>query len=441
MMQDASAGEISLDPAREPALSESGRPTELQRRVLFSSFLGWLFDGFETSALIVVGGAAILSLLPNARPDEVRMAVGMALSGTLMGWAVGGVLGSVMADYFGRKRMLMISIVGYCAFAALTALSQSVSMLIALRFLTGMFLGTEWSTGTTLVAETWPSSMRAKALGVMQSGYGFGFFLAAGLWLVLQPNGGPDAWRWMFMIGVLPALALIYIRRKVPESEIWLRAVSRRPAGEPERKLTILEMFAEKGALSRVLSVLVLASVTVSVFYGLTALTGPHIGAIAAEQGLTPAKWISVSALVYNAGSILGYVAGGFIADAVGRKPYMYVSFLGAILSGLLTYLCPPVLGFELCCIFILGVFTLGAFSWMPIYLPELFHTRVRSTASGLIFNSARLIAFPVPMLTASLFSRLGGYGPTVLFLTLLYVIAMLALTNLPETKGRTLPT
>jgi MFS family permease len=116
-------------------------------------------------------------LLPDPDPDQIRVAVGTALGGTLIGWAVGGTTGSIMADYVGRKKMLMISIVGYCAFTAFTALSQSGMMLI-----TGMFLGTEWSTGTALVAETWPASARAKALGFMQSGYGFGFFLAAALY-------------------------------------------------------------------------------------------------------------------------------------------------------------------------------------------------------------------------------------------------------------------
>jgi sugar phosphate permease len=103
-------------------------------------------------------------------------------------------------------------------------------------------------------------------------------------------------------------------------------------------------------------------------------------------------------------------------------------------------YVAPQTLTVALICVFILGIFTLGVFSWMPIYLPELFHTRVRSTAAGVIFNLARLVAFPLPILTAFLFSSLGGYQSTVLGLTLLYVIAIIALMTLPETKGKALP-
>ena len=151
-------------------------------------------------------------------------------------------------------------------------------------------------------------------------------------------------------------------------------------------------------------------------------------------------SWASTSALTYNGGAILGYIAAGFLADAIGRKPYMYLMFIGAILSGLVAYLAAQTLSMALASVFVLGVFTLGIFSWMPIYLPELLQTRIRSTASGLIFDLARLISFPLPILTAFLFSTLGGYRPTVLFLTLLYVIAIVALTSLPETKGHPLP-
>src|SRR5271166_2075085 len=421
-MHEAGTRKIQIDQTGETNITEASGIGPVQRRVLFSSFLGWMFDGFETSTLILVGMAAVRSLLPGSGADEIRMAIGTALGGTLVGWAVGGTIGSVMADYVGRKKMLMISIAGYCAFTAFTAFSQSIMMLIVLRFLTGMFLGTEWSTGTALVAETWPTSARAKALGVMQSGYGAGFFLAAAMWLFIQPIGGADGWRWMFIIGVLPAVALFYIRRQVPESKLWLEAVAHEQASGSGhdgavRKLTLLKIFEEKGALARIVAVLVIAAVTVSVFYGITALAGPHIGAIAEKQGLVASKWASISALVYNGGSILGYVSAGFISDAIGRKPYMYLSFSGAILSGVLMYLCPPILSVELCCVFLLGAFTLGVFSWMPIYLPELFHTSVRATASGLIFNLARLVSFPMPILTAFLFSSLGGYRPTVLAL------------------------
>lgn len=415
----------------------------VQRRALFSSFIGWMFDGFETSTIILVSGAAAMSLLSNPTPDEIRVAVGTAIGATLLGWAVGGTIGSIMADRIGRKKMLMVSIAGYSALTALTALSPSWTMMIALRFFTGMFLGTEWSTGTALVAETWPDRARAKALGVMQSGYGFGFFLAAGLWLWIQPNWGPEAWRLMFLIGVLPAFFVLYIRRKVPESKLWLEAVQV-PAQDQttaaNKESGLKSLFGDAEVLKRAIATLVMAAVTVSVFYGISGLMGPYIGSLAAKEGLTAGSWASISALVYNGGAIIGYISAGFIADWIGRKPYMLVTFIGAICAGAIQTYVPETLTWSLVSVFILGMFTLGAFSWMPIYLPELFKTKIRSTASGIVFNVARLVSFPLPILTAFLFSTLGGYHMTVLSMTLLYVVSIFALWFLPETRGKPLP-
>lgn len=421
-------------------IETGGRIGPIQRRVLASSFIGWMFDGFETSTLILVGGVAVTSFLPDASADVVRLNVGTALAATLAGWAVGGVIGSVMADYVGRKKMLMISIAGYCAFTALTAASYSLGALIGLRFLTGLFLGSEWSTGTALVAETWPDHARAKALGIMQSGYGFGFFLAAGLWLVLQPLG-PEAWRWMFVIGVLPAIGLVYIRREVGESPLWEHAAAERRSGTIRRDFTVLELLHDREARSRAIATLVMAAVTVSVFYAISALTGPFIGTLAAKEGRHAPSWASISALVYNAGAIVGYISAGFLAEALGRKRYMNLSFVGAIVSGILMYFVPQALFPALMAVFILGIFTLGVFSWMPIYLPELFATRIRATASGVVFNLGRLVAFPLPILTAFLFAELGGYQATVLVLCCLYVLSIAALRFLPETKSINLPT
>lgn len=415
----------------------------IQRRTLGSSFIGWMFDGFETSTLILVGGIAAMSLLSNPTPDEVRVAVGYAIGATLLGWAIGGTIGSIMADRVGRKLMLMISIAGYSVLTALTAFSHTWTVLIALRFLTGVFLGSEWSTGTALVAETWPDRARAKALGIMQSGYGFGFFLAAGLWLFIQPTFGPEGWRLMFLVGVLPAFILLYIRRKVPESKVWLDAVKEPMPGETikvQKETRLAMLFGDPEGLKRAVATLVMAAVTVSVFYGISALIGPYIGGLAAKEGLSASSWAAISALVYNGGAIVGYISAGFIADRIGRKPYMFAMFGGAICAGVIQTYVPETLTWSLVSVFILGMFTLGVFSWMPIYLPELFKTKVRSTASGIVFNLARLVSFPLPIMTAFLFSTLGGFHMTVLSMVLLYVVAIFALWFLPETRGKPLP-
>lgn len=424
---------------------------KVQKQALFSSFVGWMFDGYETSVLILVGAAAMASLLPAPDPASVQWGVGISIAVTLLGWAIGGILGSVFADYVGRKRMLLISIAGYSAFTALTALSPDVHSLIALRFVTGLFLGSEWSTGTAMIAETWPQSARAKALGIMQSGFGFGFLLASGMWLVLLPLLGPEGWRWMFVFGVLPALLLIYIRKELPESQRWLDAVSKhkwttteqssdQPAATSKRPFTLTQVLADPVARGRIWKTLILTSITVAVFYGTSALIGPYVGSIAAKAGLDAKYWAGMTAIIYNVGGIVGYISAGFIADATGRKPYMMIMFAGGALAGPIMFWMPPELTTALIAAAVLGFFTLGAFSWMPIYLPELFATSVRSTATGFVFNLARLVAFPAPIYAAWLFTMMGGPARSVTTLSLLLLISLVVVLFLPETKGKPLP-
>jgi MFS family permease len=422
-----------------------------QKHSLLSSFIGWMFDGYETSTLFLVGGAAMMSLLPSTDAASVQRGVGIAISGTLLGWAVGGAVGSIFADYVGRKRMLVISIAGYSILTAFTALSPNFYYLVALRFLTGLFLGCEWSTGTALIAETWPAQARAKALGIMQSGYGFGFLLASGLWLLLQPLLGSEGWRWMFALGVIPAFFLIYIRRELPESQLWLdsqsfrrksEAVKTRPMMKvaPEQKFTLTQVFADPTSRSRLLKTLVLACITVAVFYGTNALIPVYISSIASQAGLNAKYWASMSAVIFNIGAIISYIAAGFICDKVGRKPYMYFIFAGGLLAGPVMFSIPPELTTALVATAVLGFFTLGAFSWMPIYLPELFATRVRATALGFVFNMARFIAFATPIYSAWLFTTFGGPARAVVSLSLLFAVSLIIVFVLPETKGRPLP-
>ncbi|OYV86894.1 MAG: MFS transporter, partial [Acidiphilium sp. 21-68-69] len=157
----------------------AARLTPSHWRILTAAFFGWVFDGYETYALITVIGPAMIALLPASERSHLHQAAGLAIAITLLGWAAGGTIGGIVADYIGRKRMLLISVVGYSVFTGLTAFSSSVLMLVAFRFLTGLFLGSEWSTGNALLAETWPNEARPKGAGFLQSGFGFGAFLAA----------------------------------------------------------------------------------------------------------------------------------------------------------------------------------------------------------------------------------------------------------------------
>src|SRR5215472_11744171 len=192
-------------------------------RALIASWLGWMFDGYETYGLVLVMAPAVHQLLPPNRLPNAPVYIGGLLAATMLGWAVGGVAAGVIADYVGRRRTLMLSIVLYAVFAGLAAISWDYWSLLLFRFLTGLGLGAEWGPGAAIVAESWPSRSRGRAGGVLQAAHGVGLLVASGVWLLLN-QVGPSSWRFMFVIGILPAFLLLLVRRWVDEPALWVAA-------------------------------------------------------------------------------------------------------------------------------------------------------------------------------------------------------------------------
>ena len=201
-----------------PALAsrESATIERSAWRALTASWLGWMFDGYEVYALVLVMATAARQLLPPERLASAPVYMAGLLSATLLGWAVGGVIAGVLTDYIGRRRMLMLSILWYAVFTGLTALSPDYWSFMIFRFLTGLGLGAEWGPGSPIVAEFWPPSSRGRAVGALHSASGVGSLLASAVWLLVSPLG-PSSWRYMFVVGVAPAFLLLYIRRVVKD--------------------------------------------------------------------------------------------------------------------------------------------------------------------------------------------------------------------------------
>src|SRR5882757_8286957 len=198
-----------------------------QWNALIASNLGWLFDGFETYALILTAGVALRQLLDSSLHSQIPSYIGTTIAITLLGWGIGGMLGGILADYIGRKRMMIIAILAYSLAAGVSAFSFDwISFAIA-RFIVGIAIGSEWTTGSSMVSELWPAKLRGIGASLMQCGYGMGFFLASFLWMFVSSTGA-DAWRYMYFIGVLPALLTLWIRHGIPESEIWKETNKRR---------------------------------------------------------------------------------------------------------------------------------------------------------------------------------------------------------------------
>jgi len=423
-------------------------------RALIASWLGWMFDGYETFALVLVAAPALRELLAPDQLPQLPIYIGGLLAATLFGWATGGVIAGVFADYVGRKRMLMFSILWYAVFAGLTALSQNYWMFLVLRFLTGLGLGGEWGPGTAIVAELWPPRMRGRAAGILNSAFGCGFFLASAIWLVLAPLGD-GAWRYMFVVGVLPALLLLYIRTGVRNAEVWEAANQRRREARERQarghavtaedrgllRFTMLQVVADPVLRRRLVLLLLMSLASVVGWWATSTWIPQYAGQVGAAAGLSREEWASHAGLIYNLGSIAGYVALGFLADAWGRKPTILLYYAGSLVMVMVLFLVVKDPTLLLAAAAVNGFFTSGQFSWMPTYLPELFPTAVRGSAISLVFDSSRYIAAFGPLLAGWLAVTLGGINIAAAIIGLIYIVGLVVAPFAgPETKGQPLP-
>src|SRR5882672_10645820 len=198
-----------------PAASATtfSRITSAQRRILLAASLGWMLDAFDAMLYALV----LTHIMRDLGMSKATS--GFLATLTLLASGIGGVMFGFIADRVGRKRALMLSILTYsiCSFAS--GLATSILMLAAFRFVLGLGMGGEWNTGATLVAETWPTQLRAKAISIVQSSWAIGYALAA---LVAGIVLHYANWRIVFLVGILPALVILWIRKDVPESEMWL---------------------------------------------------------------------------------------------------------------------------------------------------------------------------------------------------------------------------
>src|SRR5215472_383377 len=176
-----------------------------QWKALIASNLGWTFDGFEVFSLILTIGAALHQLLDPSQYKLIPAYAGTVIAITVFGWGLGGLCGGILADYIGRKRSMTLTILAYSLLTGLSALSWNWWSFAALRFLVGLAIGSEWATGASITAELWPNHARGKGGAFLQCGYPIGSIIASAVW-VLIGTSGPGAWRYMFLIGVLPAL-------------------------------------------------------------------------------------------------------------------------------------------------------------------------------------------------------------------------------------------
>jgi len=433
-----------------------------QWKVLFASNLGWLFDGFEIYALFLTVGFALHQLLDAAQYSAIPQYAGYILAVTVFGWATGGVIGGIISDYIGRKRTMMLAILAYSLTTGLSAFAWDWVSFAVLRFLVGVAIGSEWATGASIVSELWPDHARGKGGGLLQCGAGIGSILASLVWLGITSESigmwlgtaGPHAWRWLYLIGVLPALLTLWIRRNMPESPRWEAADERRRAAHALRRsgaalegedvaltrFTVVDLFSDRAVRrSLILSFLMMLSVTFA-FWGVATFIPTYVGSVAAKAGLSAPTFAAWAGLITAGCGTIGFIALGFLADAIGRKPTAMLWYAMCLLLTPVVYLWAQSIDTLLVCVGVFGFFTLGIWAWAPVWLPELFPTRMRGTAVAFVFNAPRFISCTGPLIAGTLIVGLGGYGTAATIVGLFFILGIVAAPFLPETRGKPLP-
>lgn len=399
------------------------------RRALFAAFLGWMLDGMD----IMLFAFALRAIQEEFGLSSA--AVGGLASLTLLTSAAGGILAGLLADRFGRARVLVWSILVYSVCTGGTATASSLGALMVWRSLVGFGLGAEWSAGSVLVSETWPAASRGRAIGFVQSGWAIGYMLAALLAAFILPHYG---WRALFLVGVLPALLTVWIRRRVEEPEAWrARLVSGASAPVPPARAlrTIFRPPLRRFTLLATTMAAALLFAYWGLFTWIPAYLSSPVSAGGAGLGLLKSSaWI----LPMQAGAFLGYTSFGVIADRIGRRPafLIFVAGAAAIVPAYGLLAASPTL--LLCLGPLVGFFGHGYFSLFGAYLSELFPAAVRATAQGVCYNSGRAVSALAPYAVGAAAARLG-YGPALAFLSGLFLLGGVIILFLPETRGRAL--
>jgi MFS family permease len=413
--------------------ADTARLSRYQILVLVIAWLGWVFDSMDSTIYNLVLTPALRELLgTRGTPENVGWYGGIILAIFLAGWAVGGLLFGVLADRMGRARTLVITILIYALFTALAGFSHTWWQLAIYRFLTALGIGGEWAAGATLVAEVWPESLRVKGAGLLQSAWGAGYFLAAGVGALLSHR----SWRVMFFVGLAPAVVALLARLKVKEPERW-REASRAGGRSPG----ILELFRPEHRRDTAVGA-ALALVAVFGLWGATNWTPSFMRELLEPRHLDPfrvTRLASYAVMSLNVGSIAGYFAFPPLAERIGRRLAFLVMLVGCALALPAVFLPGWSYSVVVLLLPVVGFFTNGIFSGFPVYLPELFPTRIRATGAGFCFNAGRVLAAGGPFLTGVLVLHLGSLARALSFVAVIYVCGMAVLPFARETRGQAL--
>ena len=412
-------------------MNEKTTLTSGQWLVLAAAFLGWMFDGMEMGLFPLIARPALQDMLGITSDVGVGQWNGFLVAAFMLGAAGGGLVFGWLGDKIGRVRAMALSIFIYSLFTGLCYFAAQPWQLGVLRFAAALGMGGQWALGVALVMECWPDRYRPALAGIIGAAANVGFLLISLVGMGFAVT--TETWRTMMLFGAAPGLLALFVILFVPESQRWKVSVT-------NVHTTPMRDIFRPPLLKKTLVAIALTSV-------------PLIATWAAVSGFLP-LWADKLAgpdkpyakaqvqFMLSIGAIVGCLLGSWLGHRIGRRPAYFTLCLLSL--GSCAYLFRVLDTFDVQFMIIAGVVgmvTAAFYGWAPLYLPELFPTRVRATGQGLAFNFGRILAAVGALTTGALMVAFGGsYAAACATITLVYVIGMIVIWFGPETKGKPLP-
>ncbi|WP_414661715.1 MFS transporter [Horticoccus sp. 23ND18S-11] len=403
--------------------------------VLVAAFLGWMFDGMEMGIFPLIARPALLQMQQAQGMQLTDAFVGQwmayATAAFLVGAALGGVIFGWLGDKVGRVRAMAVSILVYSLFTGLIYFASEPWHLCVCRFIAALGMGGEWSLGVALVMEVWPEKHRPLMAGIIGAAANVGFAGIAVLGMFFKVT--VDSWRWVALVGAAPAALTFIMRLFVPESEKWQDSVKSAPVNSSPLR----EIFTPP-LLKWTLIATALSSVALIGTWGSVQWLPLWADKMAPGDPMAKAYTQAASAF----GAIVGCLAGAWVGGFFGRRLMYFMLCLGSLLTCAWLFRGIDSYGANfLALTFVVGGFTATFYGWLPLYLPELFPTRVRATGQGLAFNAGRILAAVGALQMGVLMQSFdGSYAKAGAIITLVYAIGLVIVWFAPETKGKPLP-
>lgn len=392
-----------------------------------AAWLGWLFDGLDMHLYVLVAAPFVAELIgaSDTRDPDVGRYSSWIQAAFLVGWALGGGFFGRLGDRIGRSRALSLTILTYATFTGLSFFAQTWWHLLIFRFLAALGIGGEWAVGASLLSETWPARWRPWVAAVLQTGVNVGILLASCTTFFLAGRSP----RVVFLVGVLPALLVFWIRREVPETEEW-HAAKRDAKGDAPG---ILDLFRGDVRRTSILTILV-CSVSLTAHWAFMFWYQQHLRNMPGVVELSSARkneLASMATMLVIGASIFGNFLAAAMARAIGYRRSIALLCVGYGLTMVATYCVPRSHTAVMILLPIIGVCS-GLFALFTMYLPPLFPTLLRTTGAGFCYNIGRIAAAAGTILFG-LFSKVGDYRTALVCTGCLFLPAALLAWRLPE--------